>query len=106
MKKFRKILSTSILLIIVGSLWLSVSAEPGSSFYKEQKNEALQNSSETQSQLNNVEGEIDEVLQEVANLNNSILEYETQISQLTEKSEALQKSIELKEKELAEKKKL
>ena len=106
MKKLKIILSTSILLVIISSLWLSVSAEPGSSYYKEQKNEALQNSQETQTQINSVEGEIDEVLQEVANLNNSILEYETQIKQLNEKSESLQKSISIKEKELEEKKQI
>ena len=105
MNKLRKIVSVIVILIITFCLVYAVSAEPSSSYYQNKQNQAVQNSQDTQEQLNNVEGEIDEVLQEVANLNSSILEYEGQIQQLTEKSQELEKSIEKKEKELAEKKK-
>ncbi len=100
----KKVVSIVIVMIIICSLSLTVLAED-SAYYQNKQNEAKQNSQETQEQLNNVEGQIDEVLQEVANLNSSILEYENQIQQLTEKSEELEKSIGEKEKELEEKRK-
>ena len=87
MNKLRKIVSVIVILIITFCLVYAVSAEPSSSYYQNKQNQAVQNSQDTQEQLNNVEGEIDEVLQEVANLNSSILEYEGQIQQLTEKSQ-------------------
>lgn len=105
MNKMKKIVSVVVASLIISALTFPVLAEPSSSYYQNKQNEALQNSQQTQTQLNNVEGEIDEVLQEVANLNASILEYEGQIQQLTEKSQELEKSIAQKEKELAEKKK-
>lgn len=105
MNKMKKIVSVVVISLIISALMFPVFAEPSSSYYQNKQNEALQNSQQTQTQINNVEGEIDEVLQEVANLNASIIEYESQIQQLTEKSQELEKSITLKEKELAEKKK-
>ncbi|MBR3673566.1 MAG: peptidoglycan DD-metalloendopeptidase family protein [Clostridia bacterium] len=105
MNKMKKIVSVVVASLVISALTFPVLAEPSSSYYQNKQNEALQNSQQTQTQLNNVEGEIDEVLQEVANLNASILEYEGQIQQLTEKSQELEKSIAQKEKELAEKKK-
>ena len=81
-------------------------AVESSTYYQNEKNKANQNSSTIEKQKENLEGQIDKVLQEVADLNASILDYETQIAQLTEKSETLQKSINEKEKELVEKKKL
>ena len=105
MNKMKKIVSVVVLLLIISSLTFSTFAEPSSSYYQNKQNEANQNSQQTQQQLNNVEGQIDEVLQEVANLNSSILEYETQIEQLNEKSQELEKSIAQKEKDLAEKRK-
>ena len=106
MKKFSKIISISILLMLISSILFSVNAENGSTYYKEKKQEANENSQQTQSQIDDVKGEVDEVLQEVADLNNSILEYETQIQQLTEQLDELQTSIAQKEKELAEKKQI
>lgn len=105
MNKMKKIVSVVILLMLICSLTFSVCAEPSSSYYQNKQNEANNNSKQTQEQLNNVEGQIDEVLQEVANLNTSILEYEGQIQQLDEQMQTLEKSISQKEKELAEKKK-
>ena len=105
MNKMKKIVLVVVISLIISALMFPVFAEPSSSYYQNKQNEALQNSQQTQTQINNVEGEIDEVLQEVANLNASIIEYESQIQQLTEKSQELEKSITLKEKELAEKKK-
>lgn len=105
MNKMKKIVSVVILLMLICSLTFSVCAEPSSSYYQNKQNEANNNSKQTQEQLNNVEGQIDEVLQEVANLNTSILEYEGQIQQLDEQMQTLEKSIAQREKELAEKKK-
>lgn len=103
--KSKKILIVCLLMSIICVLAFNSYAEESSSYYQNKKNEVNQNSAQTQQQLNNVEGEIDEVLQEVANINNSILEYETEIQQLTEKSDELEKSISVKEKDLAEKRK-
>ena len=106
MKKISKIISISILLMLISSMLFSVNAENGSTYYKQKQQEAKNNSQQTQTQIDNVEGEIDEVLQEVADLNNSILEYESQIQQLTEQLNGLETSIAQKEKELVEKKQL
>ncbi|MBR3720678.1 MAG: peptidoglycan DD-metalloendopeptidase family protein [Clostridia bacterium] len=106
MKNIQKITSSVIIMMIICSLSFRVFAIESSSYYQNKQNEALQNSQATQSQLNDVEGEIDEVLQEVANLNSSILEYETQIQQLNERLEELQTSINEKQKELEEKKEM
>ena len=106
MKKISKIISISILLMLISSILFSVNAENGSTYYKQKQQEAQNNSAQTQTQLEDVKGEVDEVLQEVANLNNSILEYETQIQQLSEQLNELESSIAQKEKELAEKKQL
>ena len=105
MKRNQKIVSVVIVIMIMSSLCFRVFAE-SSAYYQNKQNEALQNSKQTQQELNNVEGEIDEVLQEVANLNNSILEMETQIQELNEKIDKLQDSISQKEQELIEKKKM
>ena len=72
MKNIQKITSSVIIMMIICSLSFRVFAIESSSYYQNKQNEALQNSQATQSQLNGVEGEIDEVLQEVANLNSSI----------------------------------
>lgn len=105
MKRNLKIVSVVIVIMIMSSLCFRVFAE-SSAYYQNKQNEALQNSQQTQQELNNVEGEIDDVLQEVANVNNSILEMETQIQELNEKIDALQDSISQKEQELIEKKKM
>ena len=105
MKRNQKIVSVVIVIMIMSSLCFRVFAE-SSAYYQNKQNEALQNSQQTQQELNNVEGEIDDVLQEVANVNNSILEMETQIQELNEKIDALQDSISQKEQELIEKKKM
>ena len=104
MKTLKRILSMVTLLMVICSLSLTVSAE-SSSYYQNKQNEALQNSQNTQQQLDDVSGEVDQVLQEVADLNASILKYESEITALGEKSEQLEKSIIKKEKDLAEKKK-
>lgn len=101
----KKIISVVILIMIISSLCLTVSAENSSTYYNNKQNEAQQNAQQTQEQKDKIDGEIDAVLQEVADLNSSILEYESQIQQLTEKLETLEKSISEKEKELEEKKK-
>ena len=106
MKKFVKIVSAVLIIMMAISFSLTVTAENSSLYYQNKQMEAIQNSQDTQTQINDIEGQIDEVLQEVANLNSSILEYETQIKQLTEKVNELEKSIAEKEKELAEKKKI
>lgn len=105
MKKLSKIISISILLMIVSSVGLKVTAE-SSTYYNQKQQEATQNSNQTQEQLDNVSGEIDEVLQEVADLNNSILTYENEIQELNTKLTQLEESISQKEKELTEKKKV
>ena len=106
MNKLKRIVSISIILMIVSSLCLTVSAENSSAYYQQKQNEATQNSQQTQQQIDSVSGEIDEVLQEVADLDVSILEYETQIQLLNEKAENLRISIEEKETELEEKKQI
>lgn len=105
MKKLSKIISISILLMIVSSVGLKVTAE-SSTYYNQKQQEATQNSNQAQEQLDNVSGEIDEVLQEVADLNNSILTYENEIQELNTKLTQLEESISQKEKELIEKKKV
>lgn len=105
MKKLSKIISISILLMIVSSVGLKVTAE-SSTYYNQKQQEATQNSNQAQEQLDNVSGEIDEVLQEVADLNNSILTYENEIQELNTKLTQLEESISQKEKELTEKKKV
>ena len=106
MKKFSKIISISILLMLISSMLFNVNAENGSTYYKQKQQEAQKNSDQTQSQIDDVKGEVDEVLQEVADLNNSILDYESQIQQLSDKLNELESSIAQKEKELTEKKQL
>ena len=106
MKKLTKIISAMIVIMIIISLSLTVSAENSSTYYQNKQNEANQNSQETQEKIDNVESQIDDVLQEVADLNVSILDYQNQIQQLTEKGKQLDQSISEKEKELAEKKKI
>lgn len=105
MKKLSKIISISILLMVISSVGLKVTAE-SSTYYNQKQQEATQNSNQTQEQLDNVSGEIDEVLQEVADLNNSILTYENEIQELNTKLTQLEESISQKEKELTEKKKV
>ena len=105
MKNLKRILSVVVLTIVAITLSTTVFAENSSTYYNNLQIEANKNSQETQEQLNNVEGQIDEVLQEVADLNSSILEYEGEIEQLTAKAQELDKSIAVKEKDLAEKKK-
>ena len=105
MKKLSKIISISILLMIISSVGLKVTAE-SSTYYNQKQQEATQNSNQAQEQLDNVSGEIDEVLQEVADLNNSILTYENEIQELNTKLTQLEESISQKEKELIEKKKV
>ena len=105
MKNLKRILSVVVLTIVAITLSTTVFAENSSTYYNGLQNEAIKNSQDTQEQLNNVEGQIDEVLQEVADLNSSILEYEGEIEQLTAKAQELDKSIAVKEKDLAEKKK-
>ena len=105
MKKLSKIISISILLMIVSSVGLKVTAE-SSTYYNQKQQEATQNSNQAQEQLDNVSGEIDEVLQEVADLNNSILTYENEIQELNTKLTQLEESISQKEKDLTEKKKV
>ncbi len=106
MKKLSKIISISILLMLISSMLFNVNAENGSTYYKQKQQEAQKNSDQTQSQIDDVKGEVDEVLQEVADLNNSILDYESQIQQLSDKLNELESSIAQKEKELTEKKQL
>ncbi len=106
MKRLTKIISAIIVMMIIISLSLTVSAENSSTYYQNKQNEANQNSQETQEKIDNVESQIDSVLQEVADLNVSILDYQNQIQQLTEKGKQLDQSISEKEKELAEKKKI
>ena len=106
MKKIGKIISVSIILIIISSLCLTVSAENSSAYYQNKQNEAIKNSEQTQTQINDVGNQIDDVLQEVADLNSSILDYESQIHQLSQKLTELEESIKNKEQELKEKKQL
>lgn len=103
----KKIVTIIICGILISSLTITTAyAVESSTYYQNQKDKANQNSNTIEKQKENIEGQIDKVLQEVADLNASILDYETQIKQLSEKSETLQKSINEKEKELVEKKKL
>ena len=102
---FKKILSLVIVLIFVSSLYMISYAET-SSYYSTQKNEANANASQTQTEINELDGQIDSVLQEVADLNVSILGYESEIQQLETRLNSLEASIKEKEKELAEKKKM
>lgn len=104
MKKLSKIISISILLMLVNCIMFGVYAEESSSYYKKKEQEAKNNSSQTQTQLNEVKGEVDEVLQQVANLNSQILDYETQIKDLEIQLDDLNTSIKEKEEELVEKK--
>lgn len=99
----KKIVSIVILIMIMCSSFLVVSAE-NSTYYNNKKDDANANAQETQEELNQVETQIDAVLQEVADLNASILQYESEIQQLTEKLTTLENSIKEKEQELAEKK--
>ncbi len=101
---FKKILSSVIVLIFISSFYLVSFAET-SSYYSTQKNEANANASQTQTEIDELDGEIDSVLQEVADLNVSILGYESEIQQLETRLNALETSIKEKEKELEEKKK-
>ena len=100
----KKILSSTIVLILIASLSVISFAET-STYYSNQKNAANANASQTQSQINELDGEIDSVLQEVADLNASILQYENEIQELTTRLNALETSIKEKEVELTEKKK-
>lgn len=104
MKKLEKIGFVVLVIVLIISSTLSVSAVESSAYYQNKQNEAIQNSQNTQAQIDNVETQIDDVLQEVADLNASILEYENQIKQLDEQLTQLNTSIEEKEKELTEKK--
>lgn len=104
MKKLSKIISISILLMLVNCIMFGVYAEESSSYYNKKEQEAKNNSSQTQTQLNEVKGEVDEVLQQVANLNSQILDYETQIKDLEIQLDDLNTSIKEKEEELVEKK--
>ena len=104
MKKSSKIISISILLMLVNCIMFGVYAEESSSYYNKKEQEAKNNSSQTQTQLNEVKGEVDEVLQQVANLNSQILDYETQIKDLEIQLDDLNTSIKEKEEELVEKK--
>ena len=108
MKRLGKISLIVIIMMMISSLSLTAFAENEntSTYYQNKQNEAEQNSQETQTQLDNVGNQIDEVLQEVADLNSSIVEYENQIKQLTEKLDDLQQSIDEKEEELKEKKQM
>ncbi len=99
----KKVISILILMLIISSLCYTVSAE-NSTYYKNKQNEAEKNIQQKEQEKDKVDSEIDAVLQEVADLNSSILEYEGQIQQLTEKMNSLEKSIQEKEKELEEKK--
>ena len=100
----KKIVSSIVVLAIICSLSLVSYAET-STYYSNQKNEANANASQTQTQIDELDGEIDEVLQEVANLTTSILQYENEIQELTTRQNALEISIKEKETELEEKKK-
>lgn len=100
----KKILSSTIVIALICSLTVVSFAET-SSYYSNQKNAANANASQTQSKLNELDGEIDSVLQEVADLTSQIVQYEDEIQQLNTRLELLQKSIKEKEAELEEKKK-
>ena len=100
----KKVLSSTIVIALICSLSVISFAET-STFYSNQKNEANANASQTQSQINQLDGEIDSVLQEVADLTSSILTYENEIQQLNVRLNELEKSIKEKEAELEEKKK-
>ncbi len=106
MKMLKRIVSIMIIVMIIGSLSLTVSAENSSEYYQEKHIEAEQNSQDTQTQIDDVSSQIDEVLQAVADLNSSISNYESEIQQLTEKAEDLEQSIQEKEEELKEKNKI
>ena len=100
----KKILLSTIAAALICSISVVSFAET-STFYSNQKNEANANASQTQSQINELDGEIDSVLQEVADLTSSILQYESEIQQLNARLNELEKSIKEKEAELEEKKK-
>ena len=100
----KKVLSSVIVVALICSLSVVSFAET-SAFYSNQKNAANANASQTQSQINELDGEIDSVLQEVADLTSSILQYENEIQELNTRLNALEKSIKEKEAELQEKKK-
>lgn len=106
MKKLGKIISIIVIIMIAVPLFFTVAAENDSIYYQNKQIEAIQNSQDTQNQIDNVEGQIDEVLQEIADLNTSIREYEGQVQRLTDKVNELEKSISEKEKDLTEKKKV
>lgn len=101
----KKLVSSIIVLVIICSLTMVSFAET-STYYSTQKNEANANASQTQTQIDELDGQIDSVLQEVANLTTSILTYENQISELNTRLAALETSIKEKETELEEKKKM
>lgn len=105
MNKLTKFISSLVFIAIICSVGAKVWAED-STYYQNKQNEAIQNSQETQQQIDSVEGEIDGVLQEVANLNSSILEYEGQIQQLNQQLTELEQSITQKEEELTEKRQM
>ena len=105
MKKLKKIISVLLIVFLISVVTYSVWAEPSSSDYKKMQNQVQQQYDEKNKDLNDVKGEIDKALQEVADLDSSILENEKQIDELKIKSEALEKSIAQKENELVEKKK-
>ena len=100
----KKILLSTIAAALICSISVVSFAET-STFYSNQKNAANANASQTQSQIDELDGEIDSVLQEVADLTSSILQYENEIQQLNTRLEELEKSIKEKEAELEEKKK-
>ena len=102
----KKFLVVTILILIISSIGITVLAENSSSYYKNKQNEALDNSSNVQNELNGVESQIDSGLQEIANLNSSILDYESQIEQLNTKMTELENSIKEKEQDLQGKKKV
>ena len=101
----KKVLASIIVLGLIASMSVVSFAVESSSFYQNQKNAANANASQTQSQINELDGEIDAVLQEVADLSTSITQYENEIQELNTRLNALETSIKEKEVELEEKKK-
>ncbi len=101
----KKVLASIIVLGLIASMSVASFAVESSSFYQNQKNAANANASQTQSQINELDGEIDAVLQEVADLSTSITQYENEIQELNTRLNALETSIKEKEVELEEKKK-
>lgn len=101
----KKVLASIIVLGVIASMSVASFAVESSSFYQNQKNAANANASQTQSQINELDGEIDAVLQEVADLSTSITQYENEIQELNTRLNALETSIKEKEVELEEKKK-